>query len=261
MLGNLKQVFDLTGKTAIITGAASGLGLAMAEGMAQFGAEIALVDVNKDALSTLENEFSKIGYTAKSYQCDVTQEDAVKATVNDVVTHYGKVDILAAVAGIGDRNPAEKMTRNQWDRVLNINLNGVWFFDQAVGIQMIKQGEGGSIINMASVAGMVGITTGNANYAASKGGVIALTRLLAIEWAKYNIRVNAISPVQFKTPLVINLIQQKPEVETYFTNHIPLGRMGELWEMVGPTIFLASNASSMVTGIVLPVDGGNTAAF
>jgi NAD(P)-dependent dehydrogenase (short-subunit alcohol dehydrogenase family) len=114
---------------------------------------------------------------------------------------------------------------------------------------------------MASVAGIVGLTTGNANYAASKGGVIALTRLLAIEWAKYNIRVNAIAPVQFKTPLIKTLIQQKPETEQYFVNHIPMGRLGDVDEIVGPAVFLASSASSMVTGHVLVVDGGSTVAF
>jgi NAD(P)-dependent dehydrogenase (short-subunit alcohol dehydrogenase family) len=169
--------------------------------------------------------------------------------------------VLAAIAGIGDRNPAEKMTLEQWDRVIDINLKGVWLFDQLVGQHLIARGEPGSIINMASIAGIVGLTTGNANYAASKGGVIALTRLLAIEWAKYGIRVNSIAPVQFKTPLIKNLIQQKPETEDYFIAHIPLGRLGEVEEMVGPAVFLASDAASMVTGHTLVVDGGSTVCF
>jgi gluconate 5-dehydrogenase len=151
------------------------------------------------------------------------------------------------------------MTLEQWDRVIAINLRGVWLFDQAVGQHMIARGEGGTIINMASIAGQVGLTTGNANYSASKGGVIALTRDLAIEWAKYNIRVNAIAPVQFKTPLVQKLIEQKPKTEEYFLSNIPLNRIGEVWEIVGASVFLTSRASSMVTGIVLNVDGGHTA--
>jgi NAD(P)-dependent dehydrogenase (short-subunit alcohol dehydrogenase family) len=124
---------------------------------------------------------------------------------------------------------------------------------------MITKGGGGSIINMSSIAGQVGLRTGNANYAASKGGVIALTRTLAIEWARFNIRVNAIAPVQFKTPLVLRLIDQKPETQDYFLSRIPLGRLGETWEIVGPAVFLASDASTMITGIVLNVDGGHTA--
>jgi NAD(P)-dependent dehydrogenase (short-subunit alcohol dehydrogenase family) len=143
--------------------------------------------------------------------------------------------------------------------VLAVNLRGVWLCDQAVGKQMIARGQGGSIINMASIAGQVGLTTGNANYSASKGGVIALTRCLAIEWARFRIRVNAIAPVQFKTPLVLNLIKQKPETLDYFLQNIPLGRLGEVEEIVGPAVFLASDASSMVTGHVLNVDGGWTA--
>jgi NAD(P)-dependent dehydrogenase (short-subunit alcohol dehydrogenase family) len=153
---------------------------------------------------------------------------------------------------------AEDMTMQQWKRVIDINLTGVWLFDQAIGKHLIDRKTGGSIINMASIAGQVGIKTGNANYCASKGGVIALTRLLAVEWAKYNIRVNAIAPVQFKTPLVLPLLE-KPETVKYFLDAIPLNRFGEVDEIVGPAVFLASQAASMVTGIVLNVDGGMTA--
>jgi NAD(P)-dependent dehydrogenase (short-subunit alcohol dehydrogenase family) len=137
----------------------------------------------------------------------------------------------------------------------------VWLFDQQVGLHMIQRGEGGSIINMGSIAGQVGLTTGNANYSASKGGVLALTRVLAVEWARYRIRVNAIAPVQFKTALVLDLLKKKPETKEYYLSNIPLGRFGELEDIVGPAVFLASQASAMVTGITLNVDGGSTVAF
>jgi NAD(P)-dependent dehydrogenase (short-subunit alcohol dehydrogenase family) len=176
------------------------------------------------------------------------------------VEALGKIDVLIANAGISARSPAEEMTSEQWDRVMAINLRGIWLFDQETGKQMIRRGQGGRIINMASVAGLVGVTTGNANYAASKGGVIALTRCLAIEWAKYNIRVNAIAPTHFRTPLIAELLRQKPEVQDYFLGNIPLGRLGEVEDIVGPAVFLASPASAMVTGHVLSVDGGHTAA-
>jgi NAD(P)-dependent dehydrogenase (short-subunit alcohol dehydrogenase family) len=153
------------------------------------------------------------------------------------------------------------MTQDQWDRVIDIDLKGVWLFNQEAGKHMIQRGHGGSIINMSSIASIVGLTTGNANYSAAKGGVNALTRDLAVEWAKHRIRVNAIAPVQFKTPLVKNLLAQKPETEAYFVNRIPLGRLGEVHEIVGPAVFLASAAASMVTGHILVVDGGNTVAF
>lgn len=258
-VGEVKDIFRLDGQVALVTGAGQGLGQAMAEGFAQFGAAVSLVDINLENAEQTAGVITADGGQAIAIQCDVSKPDQVRMAVNKTISAFGQIDNLSAVAGIGDRSPAEEMTLAQWDRVIAINLRGVWLFDQAVGQHMIARGEGGAIINMASIAGQVGLTTGNANYSASKGGVIALTRDLAIEWAKYNIRVNAISPVQFKTPLVQKLIERKPETEDYFLSNIPLKRIGEVWEIVGASVFLASRASSMVTGIVLNVDGGHTA--
>ena len=258
-IGNVKNIFKLEDKVALVTGGGQGLGQAIAEGFAQFGAAISVVDINLDNAKLVADTINSAGGKAIALQCDVANEVQVKSIVEKTIQKLGKIDILAAIAGIGDRNPAENMSIEQWDRVIAINLRGVWLFDQEVGRHMIARGQGGSIINMASVAGQVGLTTGNANYSASKGGVIALTRDLAIEWAKFNIRSNAIAPVQFKTPLITKLIEQKPETEKYFLDNIPLDRLGEVWEIVGAAVFLASEASSMVTGIVLNVDGGHTA--
>jgi NAD(P)-dependent dehydrogenase (short-subunit alcohol dehydrogenase family) len=259
MPGNLRHIFDLTGRVALVTGAGQGLGEAIADGFAQFGATVAVVDINLQNARSVAHRINASGGNAIAVQCDVSDPAQVVATVARTVEQLGKIDILAAVAGIGDRNPAEDMTFEQWNRVIAINLTGVWLFDQEVGKHMIARGEGGSIINMASIAGQVAVSTGNANYCASKGGVIALTRVLAIEWARFKIRVNAIAPVQFKTPLILQLVERKPEALTYFLENIPLGRLGEVHEIVGPAVFLASEASSMVTGIVLNVDGGRTA--
>ncbi len=256
---DFKQLFSLEGKAGLVTGAGSGLGKGIAEGMAQYGAAVAVVDINYDAACKTAEVIHAGGGEALPIRCDVTQPDQVSEAIHQALSRFGKLDILAAIAGIGDRNPAEKMTLEQWDKVIAINLRGVWLFNQEVGKHMIERGKGGSIINMGSVAGQVGLTTGNANYAAAKGGVIALTRLLAVEWAQYNIRVNAISPAQFRTPLIINLIESKPETLSYFLENIPLGRLGEIRDIVGPAVFLASDASSMVTGAVLNVDGGYTA--
>lgn len=260
MLGNLKNIFDLTGKFALVTGGGQGLGQAIAEGFSQFGAAVSVVDLNPETSHQVAEGITAAGGRAMAVQCDVSKPDQVQSAVAKTLKEFGKIDILAAVAGIGDRNPAEEMTLEQWKRVLDINLSGVWYFDQEVGKHMIERGGGGCIINMASIAGQVGVTTGNANYCASKGGVIALTRTLAVEWARFNIRVNAIAPVQFKTPLVTDLIERKPEVLDYFLGRIPLGRLGEVHEVVGPAVFLASDASSMVTGSVLNVDGGRMVA-
>jgi gluconate 5-dehydrogenase len=260
MIGDLRNLFDLTGKVALVTGGGQGLGQGIAEGFAQFGAAVSVVDINPETAGSVADGIKASGGQALALQCDVSKPEQAKAAVDQTLAEFEKIDILAAVAGIGDRNPAEEMTLEQWDRVIAINLSGVWYFDQEVGKHMIERGEGGSIVNMASIGGQVGIKTGNANYCASKGGVIALTRTLAIEWSRFNIRVNAIAPVQFRTPLIAGLIEKKPEVLDYYLENIPLGRIGEVPEIVGPAIFLASEAASMVTGIVLNVDGGHTAA-
>jgi NAD(P)-dependent dehydrogenase (short-subunit alcohol dehydrogenase family) len=258
IIGDLKNIFSLEGKTALITGGGQGLGGAIAEGFAQFGADVSVVDINQETADAVAATAESLGRKAIALKCDVSNEEQVLETVEKSIRALGKIDILAAVAGIGDRAMAEDMSMQQWKRVIDINLTGVWMFDQAVGKHLISRKAPGSIINMASIAGQVGIKTGNANYCASKGGVIALTRLLAVEWAKYNIRVNAIAPVQFKTPLVLPLLE-KPETVKYFLDAIPLNRFGEIEEIVGPAIFLASEAASMVTGITLNVDGGMTA--
>ena len=260
-LPDLTGIFSLKNKVALVTGGGSGLGRGIAEGFAQFGAAVLVVDYNAAAAQDTVERIQQHHGHAHAIQCDVSVQDQVQAAIATALHTYGRIDILAAIAGVGDRNPAEDMRQDQWDRVININLKGVWLFNQAVGQHMIERGGGGSIINMSSVASLVGLTTGNANYSAAKGGVNALTRDLAVEWARHGIRVNAIAPVQFKTPLVKNLLAQKPETEAYFVNRIPLGRLGEVHEIIGPALFLASDAASMVTGHILVVDGGNTIAF
>ena len=259
MIRNMKKLFDLSGKAAVVTGAGSGLGQGIAEGYAQLGAGVSVVDVNPEAAQSVVDGIQAAGGKAISVPCDVTQADQVQAAVAQTLKEFGKIDVLVANAGIGDRNPAEEMTDQQWERVMDINLTGVWLFNQAAGKHMIKRGEGGRIINMASIGGIVGVETGNANYCASKGGIIALTRCLAIEWAKHNILVNAIAPSHIRTPLIAKLMQDKPEVRTYYLNNIALNRLGEVEDIVGPAIFLASDAAAFVTGHVLVADGGHTA--
>ncbi|MEA2025464.1 MAG: SDR family oxidoreductase, partial [Chloroflexota bacterium] len=166
--------------------------------------------------------------------------------------------ILFSNAGIGDRAPAEEMTPEQWHRVLDINLSGAWYFDQAVGRHMIERGIMGSIINTSSITSIVGITTGNANYAATKGGLNALTRTLAIEWAPHGIRVNAIAPTHVKTALIEQKMRDDPELAAFFLGNIPLGRMGEPEDVAGAAIYLASEAGALVNGHILVVDGGHT---
>ena len=253
------NLFNLKDKTAIVTGAAGGLGEAIALAYSEYDSSVVLVDIDEGKIDQLAQQIAERGGRAISIKADVSKAQDVKRVVERTLSEFGRVDILMNNAGIGRRANAEQMTDQQWDEVLEVNLKGAFLFCREVGKVMIKHRKGGRIINMASIAGVVGITTGNANYAASKGGLIAMTRCLAIEWAKHNILVNAIAPTHTHTPLVDCLIEQRPEVEKYFIDNIPLGRMGYPSDLVGPAVFLASEASSFITGHVLLVDGGHTA--
>ena len=254
-----KDLFDLTGKTALVTGAGSGLGAAIAEGYAAYGAAVALVDLDLDAAWAVLARITSAGGRGLAIACNVAREDQVDAAVTQALDGLGSIDILANVAGISGRAPAEEMTPELWDRVIDVNLRGVYLFCVRVGREMIARGQGGRIINMASVAGVVGLTTGNLNYSAAKGGVIAMTRTLAVEWAQHNILVNSVAPTHFETPLIAHMLKTKPETRDYALSNIPLRRLGQPAEIVGPFVFLASAASSMVTGHCLMVDGGHTA--
>jgi NAD(P)-dependent dehydrogenase (short-subunit alcohol dehydrogenase family) len=259
MDNDLSYYFSLEGKAAIVTGAGSGLGRAIAEAYAKLGARVACVDISGQDTEKVASGIERGGGEALPIVCDVSKAEDVQKAVETALDRFGAIDILVNNAGIGMRSNAEEMTDEMWDRVLDINLRGTFLFCREVGRHMIERKEGGRIINMASIGGLVGVETGNVNYCASKGGIIAMTRTLAIEWAKHNILVNAIAPTHTRTPLIEKLMKEKPEVKQYFINNIPLGRLAEPVNIVGPAIFLASEAASFVTGHTLVVDGGHTA--
>ncbi len=255
---DLTDFFSLAGKTALVTGGGSGLGLAVAEGFAQYGARVSVVDIDEDAAAAVAAGIRAAGGEAIAVRCDVADHEQVVAAVASTVEELGDIHVLFSNAGIGDRAPAEEMTLEQWHRVLDVNLSGAWYMDQAVGKHMIERGIKGSIINTSSITSIVGITTGNANYAATKGALNALTRTLAIEWAPHGIRVNAIAPTHVKTALIEQKMEEDPALAEFFLDNIPLGRMGTPEDVAGAAIYLASEAGALVSGHVLVVDGGHT---
>jgi NAD(P)-dependent dehydrogenase (short-subunit alcohol dehydrogenase family) len=252
-----RDLFDLTGRIAIVTGAASGLGEAISYGLAVFGADLVVADVEGTGLRRVCENVKGIGRKALPVICDVRSAEQVQSMVAQCVNTFARIDVLVNNAGISRRAFAEEMTRGQWDDVLGVDLTGPFLCSQEVGRVMIRQG-GGRIINIASVAGIVGLRTGNANYCAAKGGLISMTRALALEWAKHNVLVNAVAPTHIRTPLIEALLEDA-EKRAYFLGNIPLGRLGEVNEVVGPVVFLASDAATLITGTVLCVDGGHTA--
>jgi NAD(P)-dependent dehydrogenase (short-subunit alcohol dehydrogenase family) len=251
------NLFDLTGRKAIITGAGRGLGRAIAVGLAQFGADVALVSRTQAQLEETAAEIGKTGRETLVLPADVSKKNEVEEVVRQVVAKWGRLDILVNNAGVDAAQPSLDYREEDWDFVLDVNLKGYFLCAQAAGRVMIGQ-RSGKIINNSSVCGDVGIKNILA-YNASKGGVNMLTRTLAVEWAPYNIRVNAFSPAYMEVVMPGAKSEHDEAKEQSIRELTPLGRRGKPEELVGPVVFLASDASSYVTGEVLMVDGGWTA--
>jgi 3-oxoacyl-[acyl-carrier protein] reductase len=245
---------DLSGRVAIVTGAARGIGLAVCEALASAGAKIALVDVNPQALDAAVQAIRQLGVEAEPFVCDVTDSQRVNAVVDEVVEKWGGLHILVNNAGITRDTLVMRMKDDQWDMVIGINLRGTFLFTRAAARPMMK-GQFGRIVNMASISGQIG-NPGQANYSASKAGVIGLTRTVARELAGRNITVNAVAPGFIATEMTAALSE---EVRDDVKKRIPLGRFGEPQDVADAVLFLASDAASFITGRVLTVDGGLTA--
>jgi len=256
---SIKKLFRLDGKKAIITGSGGGIGGAIAKGLAEFNVDLALFDVNLEKIVKLKESLEeRFLIKALAVPVDVCISEQVKRAVRRVHEELGRIDILVNCHGIGQWSPAEEMSEEDWKRMLNVNLTGVFLMCQAVGRIMINQ-RYGKIINIASMSGsIVNKPQPQAHYNASKAGVIMLTKSLAAEWAKYNINVNSISPGYTLTPLVENLLKQKPQYADMWKPLVPMGRFAKPEDIVGAVIFLSSDAANYITGHDLAVDGGYT---
>ena len=252
------DLFNLSGRVALITGGSRGLGLEIAEGLGEAGAAVAIAARREEWLREAEQGLRAAGVECMAAACDVARPDAVRALVDAVVARFGGIDVLVNNAGATWGAPVLQMPLDRWERVVETNLTGTFVVTQAVGGLMVGRRRG-KVINIASIAGL----RGNApdvldtiGYSAAKGGVIALTRDLAVKWAPYGVYVNAIAPGFFRTRMTESLLERTPaRVEA----QIPLGRIGRPGELKGVAVFLASAASDYVTGQVIPVDGGRTA--
>ena len=255
---NARDLFDLTGKNAIVTGGGSGIGRDMAQALAEAGANLVLCARKVERCERAAEELGALGVKTLGLRCDVRDQEEVQGVVDRTTEELGRIDILVNNAGTAWGAPPEEVPLEGWQKVIDVNLTGVFLFAQAVGRTMIADGRGGKIVNIASVAGLGGAPAEVMNaipYHASKGGVIAFTRDLACKWARHGINVNAIAPGWFPSDMSRLVLERSPQI----VERIPLRRFGGPDDLKGAILYLASAASDYVTGHTLVVDGGQSA--
>jgi NAD(P)-dependent dehydrogenase (short-subunit alcohol dehydrogenase family) len=257
-MSGIEELFGLNGRVAVVTGASSGLGVGFARALAQAGANLVLAARRADRLESLAAELREAGAEVLPVACDVTDPDQVEALKDACLERFGRADILVNNAGTTEIVPAENESEEAFLRVLNVNLNGTFYCAQRFGRVMLEAGQG-SIINVASILGFVGSgSIPQAGYVASKGAVVNLTRELAAQWARRGVRVNGIAPGFFRSEMTEEMFSDERSM-SWLRRKTPAGRPGEVKELYGAVIYLASDASTYVTGQTIAVDGGWTA--
>jgi gluconate 5-dehydrogenase len=250
------EIFNLTGKVAVVVGGAGGIGRAQALGLAEAGADVVVASRNLEHLKKVAEEVKAKGRRSLAVTVNVADEKSVAEMVKNILNTFPRIDILVNAAGIAIRKPADTFPIEEWQQVMDINTRGTFLCCQAVGRVMIKQ-KYGKIINLSSVRGRYGLPSGYAAYCASKGAVDTLTRTLACEWAKYNVLVNAVAPTIVETDLTRSALAD-PAYANQMKSRIPLGKWALPEDIVGATIFFASKSSDFITGQILYIDGGVT---
>lgn len=252
----MNELFNIEGRVAVVTGAARGLGRAAAEGLASFGADLALVDLDAERCEETRKTIAGLGRKAVAYGCNVSAPPAVASMTNAVLRDFGKIDILVNIAGITARVPTTDIDPETVKHLTEVNYYGTFWMCREVGRHMIER-RSGAIVNMSALGGaFLGTGRGNAAYSSTKGAISALTKELACEWGQLGVRVNAVAPCWFQTEMNANSIFSNKRFMEQVLTKLPMKRIGQPHELVGPIVFLVSDASSMITGLVLPVDGG-----
>ena len=251
----MSDLFRLDGKIAVVIGGAGGLGETLALGLSQYGAKVVVASRNLGALNKVAAEIkSKTGEDTLALQVDVTDENSMTNLVEGVLAKFGTVDILVNAMGLNIKREALEYPMEDWDTIFNVNVKGTMISCKHFG-KVMKEKKQGKIINISSVREIRGYTGGNTAYCATKGAVGLITKTLALEWAPYNIHINAIGPSLIITPGTVH-IQQNPELAKKYTAMIPLGRLGVPKDLTGACVFLASEASDFITGQTIFIDGG-----
>ena len=253
----MSELFSLKGKTALVTGASSGLGVQFATALAKQGSDIAIAARRIEKLNSVKKNIESLGVKCIAVKCDVSKVEDIKSAVSEVKNQYGKIDILVNNAGIGMFGPAEEQTDELWETMMNVDLSSLYYFAREVGKDMINN-KYGKIINIGSIHSKVAMTgLPLTAYCTAKGGVLMLTKSLANEWAKHNITVNAIGPAYFESEMTQDVVSDEGFAQVVKT-YCPMGRIGRRGELDGAVVYFASDASSYTTGQILLVDGGWT---